>query len=162
MQGALDSIISSFFYFEVSGRPIRHRTHVSFCGRILCDIQPGHRLNHFIKNLRTHGAEFLIDGKFTALDSVGEWNGKEVAFEMPVRGTVAGLHTRFEIFLCWNMLGRQSKEMISRSPFSLNEIMGAQGWDSPQSRALRQPVRSGRKRGIDCRAAWKRITKARR
>ncbi|KAF5698244.1 hypothetical protein FMUND_15155 [Fusarium mundagurra] len=162
MQGALDSIISSFFYFEVSGRPIRHRTHVSFCGRILCDIQPSHRLNHFIKNLRTHGAEILINGKFTALDSVGEWNGKEVDFEMPVRGTVAGLHTRFEIFLCWNMNGRKIKKTISRSPFSLNGIMEAQGWDSPQSRALRQPVRSGRKRGIDCRAAWKRITKARR
>ncbi|TVY74898.1 hypothetical protein Focb16_v005608 [Fusarium oxysporum f. sp. cubense] len=162
LQEVLDSIISSFFYFEVSSRPIRHRTHVSFCGRILCDIQPGHRLKHFIKDLRIRGAEFSINGKFTALDSVGEWNGREVDFEIPVRGTVAGLHTRLEIFLCWNMLGRQSKEMISRSPFSLNEIMEAQGWDSPQSRALRQPVRSGRKRGIDCHAAWKRITKARR
>ncbi|RYC78330.1 hypothetical protein BFJ63_vAg18796, partial [Fusarium oxysporum f. sp. narcissi] len=162
LQEVLDSIISSFFYFEVSSRPIRHRTHVSFCGRILCDIQPGHRLKHFIKDLRIRGAEFSINGKFTALDSLGEWNGREVDFEIPVRGTVAGLHTRLEIFLCWNMLGRQSKEMISRSPFSLNEIMETQGWDSPQSRALRQPVRSGRKRGIDCHAAWKRITKARR
>ncbi|KAK2469095.1 hypothetical protein H9L39_19363, partial [Fusarium oxysporum f. sp. albedinis] len=143
LQEVLDSIISSFFYFEVSSRPIRHRTHVSFCGRILCDIQPGHRLKKFIKDLRIRGAEFSINGKFTALDSVGEWNGREVYFEIPVRGTVAGLHTQLEIFLCWNMLGRQSKEMISRSPFSLNEIMESQGWDSPQSRALRQPVRSG-------------------
>ncbi|RBA12945.1 hypothetical protein FPRO05_13999 [Fusarium proliferatum] len=161
MQEVMDSIISSFFYFELSSRPLRHRTHVSFCGRILCDIQPGHRLKHFIKNLRIRGAEFSINGNFTALDSVGEWNGREVDFEIPVRGTVAGLHTRLEIFLCWNMNGQKIKKIISRSPFSLDGIMEAQGWDSPQSRALRQLTKSGRKRGLDCHAAWKRIKKAR-
>ncbi|RKL22129.1 hypothetical protein BFJ72_g14758 [Fusarium proliferatum] len=161
MQEVMDSIISSFFYFELSSRPLRHRTHVSFCGRILCDIQPGHRLKHFIKHLRIRGAEFSINGNFTALDSVGEWNGREVDFEIPVRGTVAGLHTRLEIFLCWNMNGQKIKKIISRSPFSLDGIMEAQGWDSPQSRALRQLTKSGRKRGLDCHAAWKRIKKAR-
>ncbi|VTT57981.1 unnamed protein product [Fusarium fujikuroi] len=161
MQEVMDSIISSFFYFELSSRPLRHRTHVSFCGRILCDIQPGHRLKHFIKNLRIRGAEFSINGNFTALDSVGEWNGREVDFEIPVRGTVAGLHTRLEIFLCWNMNGQKIKKIISRSPFSLDGIMEAQGWDSPQSRALRRLTKSGRKRGLDCHAAWKRIKKAR-
>jgi hypothetical protein len=162
MQEVLDCTISSVFYFEISSRPIRHRTHVSFCGRILCDIRPGDQLEHFIGALRVRGAEFSINGKFTALDSVGKWNGREVEFEIPVRGTVTGLQTQLEIFLSWNMPGRQSKERISRSPFCLDEIMKAQGWDSPQGQALRHKVRRKHKRRLDCHTAWERIKKVRR
>jgi hypothetical protein len=162
MQEVLDCTISSLFYFEVSSRPIRRGTHVSFCGRILCDIKPGDGLEHLIGALRVRGAEFSINGKFTALDRVGEWNGRDVEFEIPVRGTVTGLQTQLEIFLCWNMPGRKSKENISLSPFCLDKIMKAQGWDSPQGRALRHQVRRRRKRRLDCHATWERIKKARR
>ncbi|KAH7459030.1 hypothetical protein FOMA001_g20346 [Fusarium oxysporum f. sp. matthiolae] len=159
MQEVLDRLLSSLFHFEIFSRPIRRRTHVSFSGRIFCNIQPGDRLDHFIKVLQECKAEFLVNGKFIALDNIGDWGASE--FEFPIRGTVTDMQTQLDIFLCWNVAGKQTKERISRSPFSLNELMEAQGWDTPQGRALRPQVGRRHKRRLNCHATWTRIKKAR-
>ncbi|EXL64881.1 hypothetical protein FOPG_18877 [Fusarium oxysporum f. sp. conglutinans race 2 54008] len=159
MQEVLDRLLSSLFDFEIFSRPIRRRTHVSFCGRIFCNIQPGDRLDHFIKVLRECKAEFVVNGKFIALDNIGDWGAAE--FELPIRGTVTDMQTQLDIFLCWNVAGKQTKERISRSPFSLDGLMEAQGWDTPQGRALRPQVGRRRKRRLNCHATWTRIKKAR-
>ncbi|KAI3561727.1 hypothetical protein IWW34DRAFT_642719, partial [Fusarium oxysporum f. sp. albedinis] len=159
MQEVLYRLLSSLFHFEIFSRPIRRRTHVSFCGRIFCNIQPGDRLHHFIKVLRECKAEFLVNGRFIALDNIGDWGASE--FELPIRGTVTDMQTQLDIFLCWNVAGKQTKERISRSPFSLNELMEAQGWDTPQGRALRPQVGRRHKRRLNCHATWTRIKKAR-
>ncbi|KAK2667941.1 Patatin-like phospholipase domain [Fusarium oxysporum f. sp. vasinfectum] len=159
MQEVLYRLLSSLFHFEIFSRPIRRRTHVSFCGRIFCNIQPGDRLHHFIKVLRECKAEFLVNGRFIALDNIGDWGASE--FELPIRGTVTDMQTQLDIFLCWNVAGKQTKERISRSPFSLDELMEAQGWDTPQSRALRPQVGRRHKRRLNCHATWTRIKKAR-
>ncbi|KAG4267564.1 hypothetical protein FPRO04_12766 [Fusarium proliferatum] len=159
MQEILDRLLSSLFHFEIFSRPIRRRTHVSFSGRIFCNIQPGDRLDHFIKVLRECKAEFLVNGKFIALDNIGDWGASE--FEFPIRGTVTDMQTQLDIFLCWNVAGKQTKERISRSPFSLDELMEAQGWDTPQGRALRPQVGRRHKRRLNCHATWTRIKKAR-
>ncbi|KAJ0126359.1 Uncharacterized protein HZ326_30538 [Fusarium oxysporum f. sp. albedinis] len=159
MQEVLDRLLSSLFHFEIFSRPIRRRTHVSFSGRIFCNIQPGDRLDHFIKVLRECKAEFLVNGKFIALDNIGDWGASE--FEFPIRGTVTDMQTQLDIFLCWNVAGKQTKERISRSPFSLDELMEAQGWDTPQGRALRPQVGRRHKRRLNCHATWTRIKKAR-
>ncbi|KAF5707899.1 hypothetical protein FMUND_10882 [Fusarium mundagurra] len=159
MQEALDRLLSSLFHFEIFSRPIRRRTHVSFCGRIFCNIQPGDRLEHFIKVLRECKAEFLVNGKFIALENIGDCVAAE--FELPIRGTVTDMQTQLDIFLCWKVAGKQVKERISRSPFSLDNLMEAQGWDTPQNRALRPQVGRRRKRRFNCHATWKRTKKAR-
>lgn len=159
IQEVLNCLISSQFHFEVSSRPIRRRRHVSFSGRILCNIEHGDRLEFFIRVLRERKAEFSINGKFTTLNNVGEYNGAE--FELPILGTVTDLQKPLEIFLCWNVANNHHRERISGSPFCLNEIMEAQAWDSPQSRARRHQVKPGRKRGLDCHAAWQRMQKPR-
>ncbi|KAG6978502.1 hypothetical protein H9L39_20133 [Fusarium oxysporum f. sp. albedinis] len=159
MQEVLDRLLSSLFHFEIFSRPIRRRTHVSFCGRIFCNIQRGDRLHHFIKVLRECKAEFLVNGRFIALDNLGDWGASE--FELPIRGTVTDMQTQLDIFLCWNVAGKQTKERISRSPFSLDELMEAQGWDTPQGRALRPQVGRRHKRRLNCHATWTRIKKAR-
>ncbi|EXM14033.1 hypothetical protein FOTG_17548 [Fusarium oxysporum f. sp. vasinfectum 25433] len=71
------------------------------------------------------------------------------------------MQTQLDIFLCWNVAGKQTKERISRSPFSLDELMEAQGWDTPQGRALRPQVGRRHKRRLNCHATWTRIKKAR-
>ncbi|KAF5246559.1 hypothetical protein FANTH_6809 [Fusarium anthophilum] len=160
MQEVLYRLLSSLFHFEIFSRPMRRRTHVSFCGRIFCNIQPGHRLEHFIKVLRECKAEFLVNGKFIAIDNIGDCGAAE--FELPIRGTVTDMQTQLDIFLCLKVAGTQAKERISRSPFSLDNLMEAQGWDTPQNRALRSQIgRRRRKRRRNYHATWRRIKKVR-
>jgi hypothetical protein len=159
---SVEFLISSRFYFEISSRPVRRETHIGFCGRILCIIQPADRLRHFIRNLEASSAEFSINGKVVALEGVSEWNGRDFDFELPVQGTVESFQTPLDIFLRWNMEGKEKKSRISLSPFTLARIMEAQGWDSPQNRAQRGQASLRPKRGRDCHATWRNIKKARR
>lgn len=143
VQRAADLLISSLFYMEITDRPLRHDHHVSFQGRITCDIAPGEQLQRLIEVLQEYNAEFDVGGRTLSLKEVERNQLRDCELSLPVSGTVAGLKAQFDVYLAQVRDGVKTKQRISRSPFSLNELMDIQGWDCPM---VQRPIKDGKRK----------------
>ncbi|KAL6359138.1 hypothetical protein LRP88_07355 [Fusarium phalaenopsidis] len=63
LQQTADLLISSLFYLEIIDRPARHGDHVTFQGRILCDIAPGEQLQRLIQVLQEYESKFEVNSR---------------------------------------------------------------------------------------------------
>ncbi|KAI6080171.1 hypothetical protein F4821DRAFT_266146 [Hypoxylon rubiginosum] len=135
-----DTLVATLFYLEITAWPIRNRKNVTCRGRILCHLEPGPILAHFINTLQKRGAEFMVSGKTVPLvgNSHDDWN--ESLFQQPVHICVPTLHSTFPISMRYYDGNRYKEHSISASPFTINSLLQAQGWNQPFGREDHGPT----------------------
>lgn len=139
IQRVADMLISSLFYLELMERPSRHDTHVSFRGRILCDVNPGVELQRLLLVLLENRSVFEVCGRTFSLSEANTQEATKMEFELFVTGTVTGFTTALPISLIQLRPSEKVSHPISRSPLSLEELLIVQGWDCP---LIERPTKS--------------------
>ena len=134
-----DILVSTLFYFELTAWPVRHRSKVSCRGRILCDIEPGPILEHFIKELQQRGYRFNVAGSILSLSGSEQQDLSTETFKLPVEVSARNLDDSFTILLCKELPGPTAHQ-ISASPFQFRGLLRAQGWSSHFGRADNGPL----------------------
>lgn len=144
-----DILITTMFYLELTDRPIRDRRGVSCQGRILCDLAPGTLLEHFITELEKRKAVFRIPGATVRIQNRLRQRLTTNIFETNVKFRVRNHNDVFPVTLQFHDGHRSKAHGISTSPFTINQLLLAQGWANPFGRAdhgLIGPEKTAKKR----------------
>ncbi|KAH7208457.1 acyl transferase/acyl hydrolase/lysophospholipase, partial [Fusarium redolens] len=147
IQKIAELLISSLFFLELTERPCRHETYISFQGRILCDVSPGRQLQRLLSVLLDHRSVFEVCGRLFPLAEMSNDEAITMDFELHVNGTVTEFTTPFTVSLIQSQPSGKVSCPISRSPLDLKGVMTVQGWDCPFIE--RSVVAKKRRRGTD-------------
>ena len=140
LEAIADILVSTLFYFELTAWPVRHRNKVSCRGRILCDIEPGPILEHFIRELVRRGYRFNVAGSFVSLYESEQQSLSTETFTLPVEVSARNLDDSFRISLFKKPHPNPTAHEISASPFHLRGLLRAQGWLCHFGRADNGPI----------------------
>ncbi|KFY06320.1 hypothetical protein V491_08710 [Pseudogymnoascus sp. VKM F-3775] len=143
-----DSLISTLFYFELTSRPIKNRNHISCKGQILCIVGPGHnehgKLHRLLNSLAEDGSKFYVAHRPLPgpINSQAKIHPATKFFRVQVELRVRDLDSPIPISL---RIGNNKESMsegqnISASPFTINGLLEAQGWNNPFGRADHGPT----------------------
>lgn len=130
-----DILITTMFYLELTDRPIRDKKGVSCQGRILCDLAPGRLLEHFITELEQRKAIFRIPGATIRIQKRLRQRLTTDVFQINMKFRARDHNDTFPITLQFNDGDIVKVHGISTSPFTLNQLLRAQGWANPFGRA---------------------------
>ena len=138
-----ECLLSTLFYFELTSRPIRNRSHISCQGQILCIISSGHEevdnLHALLNSLTEEGAKFYIEHRPLPgpINSPSNIDPATKHFRIKVELRVRELDSLIPISLRMGQNKQSTSEgrNISASPFTVNGLLEAQGWQSPFGRA---------------------------
>lgn len=146
IQRVADLLISGLFFLELTERPCRHNTYVSFRGHILCDVNPGAELQRLLLVLLEHGSMFEVCGRTFPLSEVDAQEATKMEFDLFVSGTVTEFVTPSPISLIQGRPSEKVSHPISRSPMSLEELLRVQGWDCP---LIERPAESRKRHWVN-------------
>ncbi|WKT53808.1 MFS transporter superfamily [Fusarium oxysporum f. sp. vasinfectum] len=99
IQHIAELLISSLFFFELTERPCRHESYISFQGRILCDVGPGPQLQRLLSVLVDHRSVFEVCGRLFPLTEMINTQAATMEFEFHVNGTVTEFTSPFTVSL---------------------------------------------------------------
>jgi hypothetical protein len=143
-----ECLISTLFYFELTSRPIRNRSHISCQGQILCIIGPGHgegdKLHALLNSLTKEGSKFYVAHRPLSgpINSPANIDPATKNFRVKVELRVRDLDSLIPVSL---RIGKSKQSMsegrnISASPFTVNGLLEVQGWKNPFGRADHGPT----------------------
>ncbi|KAM3066494.1 hypothetical protein ACMFMG_011992 [Clarireedia jacksonii] len=143
-----ECLISTLFYFELTSRPIRDRSHINCQGQILCIIGSSERENDTLQvlldRLTQNGSKFYIAHRPLSrpINDLANIDPVTKGFRLKVELRVRDLDSIIPISI---RLGKATRSIIegrsiSASPFTINGLLKAQGWDSPFGRADHGPT----------------------
>jgi hypothetical protein len=143
-----ECLISSLFYFELTSRPIRNRSHISCQGQILCIVGPGHKgsskLHRLLNSLTEDGSKFYVAHRPLSgpINRSANIDPATKLFRVKVELRVRDLDSSIPISL---RIGNNKHSIsegrnISASPFTVNGLLEAQGWNNPFGRADHGPI----------------------
>ena len=143
-----ECLISTLFYFELTSRPIKNRNHISCQGQILCIVGPGQnehgKLHRLLNSLTEDGSKFYVAHRPLPgpINSQSKIDPATKLFRVKVELTVRDLDSPIPISL---RIGNNKQSMsegqnISASPFTVNGLLEAQGWNNPFGRADHGPI----------------------
>lgn len=143
-----ECLISTLFYFELTSRPIRNRSHISCQGQILCIIGPARKndakLQRLLNTLTEKGSKFYIAHRPLSgpINSLANIDPVTKHFRLKVELRVRDLGSLIPISLRLGNTNHSVSEgrNISASPFTVNGLLAAQGWESPFGRADHGPT----------------------
>ncbi|KAH8587835.1 hypothetical protein B0O99DRAFT_583936 [Bisporella sp. PMI_857] len=143
-----ECLISTLFYFELTSRPIRNRSHFSCQGQILCIIEPSDKeddaLQGLLDRLTEKGSRFYIAHRPLSgpINSLANVDPVTTHFRVKVELRVRDLDSLIPISLRLGNTNRSVGEgrNISASPFTVNGLSAAQGWENPFGRADHGPT----------------------
>lgn len=144
-----ECLISTLFYFELTSRPIKNRDHISCYGRILCTIGPGHNGNSdtllgLLNTLTQQGSKFFVNHRPLpgVINSPANIDPVTKRFQMKVDLRIRDLDSAIPICLRIGDTNNSTSRFrsISASPFTLNGLTAAQGWNSHFGRADHGPT----------------------
>lgn len=143
-----ECLISTLFYFELTSRPTKSKNHISCKGQILCIVGPGHnehgKLHRLLNSLAEDGSKFYVAHRPLPgpINSQAKIDPATNLFRVKVELRVRDFDSPVPISL---RIGNNKQSMsegqtISASPFTVNGLLEAQGWNNPFGRADHGPT----------------------
>ncbi|KAH7459890.1 hypothetical protein FOMA001_g2279 [Fusarium oxysporum f. sp. matthiolae] len=122
-----ESFMANLFYVELSSRPMKDADKFRARGRILCALDPGESLCHFVQMLTNDGFAFQIMNKPVPISGRNMPDLNSRNFELSFTVVVESLDSPFSIFL---LAPANKNRHVSASPFTLRQLLKTQDWDS--------------------------------